>query len=85
MKFFIFQFLCFSLVVCIAIRVCILVPASLVTRRAELSSKSNTVAGALSPKIDGRIGVTSHVKFALKLTIRPYSGLHREYSTSSIF
>ena len=45
MKFFILQFLCFSLVVCIAIRVCILVPASLVTRRAELSSKSNTVAG----------------------------------------
>ena len=64
---------------------CISVPVSLVTRRAELSSKSNTVAGALSPKIDGRVGMTSHVKLALKVTIRPYSELHREDSTSSIF
>ena len=65
MKFFIFQFLCFSLVVCIAIRVCILVPASLVTRRAELSSKSNTVAGAFSLKIGGRLDITSRAKFML--------------------
>ena len=65
MKVCIFQFLCFSLVVCIAFRVCILVPASLVTRRAELSSKSNTVAGDLGANNDGRIDITSHVKLPL--------------------
>ena len=73
MKFFIFQFLCFSLVVCIGIRVCILVPASLVTRRAELSSKSNTVAGAFSLKISGRVDVTSHAKLMIKQILLTYS------------
>ena len=36
-----------SLVSNIASRACISVPASIVTRRAELSSKGNTAAGAL--------------------------------------
>ena len=85
MKFFIFQFLCFSLVVCIAIRVCIFVPASLVTRRAELSSKSNTVAGALSPNLHGRLGITWPVKLLLKVNVRVYSFSDREDSTICIF
>ena len=38
--------------------------------RDRLSSKSNTVAGALSPKIDGRLGVTSPVKLPLKVNVR---------------
>ena len=41
----------------IASRACISVPASLVTRRAELSSKSNTVAAAFSLKIGGHVDV----------------------------
>ena len=53
----------------IASRACISVPASLVTRRAELSSKSNTVAGDLCANNGGRIDITSHVKFALKVII----------------
>ena len=53
----------------IASRACISVPASLVTRRAELSSKSNTVAGALSPKIEGHLGG----KLALKVKVRAHS------------
>ena len=69
----------------IASRACISVPASLVTRRAELSSKSNTVAGALSPKIHGRLGVTSPVKLLLKVNVRVYSFLDREDSTILIF
>ena len=57
----------------IASTACISVPASLVTRRAELSSKSNTVAGDLWANNGGRIDITSHVQLALKVTIRPYS------------
>ena len=69
----------------IASRACISVPASLVTRRAELSSKSNTVAGALSPKIRWRLGVTSPVKLLLKVNVRVYSFLDREESTVLTF
>ena len=56
-----------------ASRACILVPASPVTRRADLSSKSNKVAGDLYANNGGRIDITSHVKLALKVTIRPRS------------
>ena len=66
----------------IASRACISVPASLVTRRAELSSKSNTVAGALSPKIPGRLGVTSPAKMLLKVNVRVYIFLDREVQSS---
>ena len=55
------------------------------TRRAELSSKSNTVAGTLSAKIDGCLGVTSPVKLPLKVNVRVYSFLDREDSTILIF
>ena len=54
----------YSMVYGIASRACISVPASLVTRRAELSSKSNTVAGDLSFNNGGRIGVTLHVNLS---------------------
>ena len=73
MLIFGFSFFHLYMVFYIASRACISVPASLVTRRAELSSKSNTVAGALSPKIGQRMGVTSHLKLALEVTIRPYT------------
>ena len=69
----------------IASRACISGPASLVTRRAELSSKSNTVAGALSPMIGGRLGVTSPVKLLLKANIRVHSFLDEEESRIIIF
>ena len=59
-----------SMVFSIASRACIVVPASLVTRRADLSSKSNTVARDLCANNGGRIDITSHVKLALKVTIR---------------
>ena len=53
----------------IASRACISVPASLVTHRAELNSKSNTVAGDLCANNGGRISVTSHVKIVLEVII----------------
>ena len=69
----------------ISSRACISVPASLVTRRGELSSKSNTVAGALSPNLHGRLDGTWPVKLSLKVNIRVHSFLHREDSTIVIF